>query len=341
MKAAAIERHGGPEVIEVRDYPDPRPAPGEVLVRVRACALNHRDVWVRRGMREQRLPHILGSDIAGEVASVPGGRDRLAVGTRVVLKPTLTCGRCEFCKAGQDNACVAIRLLGGAVDGGYAELIAVPRANVFPIPRNLSFVEAAAIPVVFLTAWHMLVTRADLRPGETVLVVGGASGVGSAAIQVALVRGARVLATAGSEAKRKRALELGAEHAIDHHADSISSEARRLSGGRGADVVVDHVGAATWGESLRSLARRGRFVVCGSTTGDDVTLPLRQFFGQNQTIHGAFIGTAGEFGALLRVFAAGRFRPVLDAVLPLAQAADAHRKLEQGDHFGKIVLATD
>jgi NADPH:quinone reductase-like Zn-dependent oxidoreductase len=341
VRAAVIERHGGPEVIESREWPDPKPAPGEILVRVRACALNHRDIWVRRGLREQRLPLILGADVAGEVVSSPGGRGDLAVGTRVVLKPTLTCGRCEFCAAGRDNACVAIRLLGGAVDGGYAELISVPRANVFPMPPPLSFAEAAAVPVVFLTAWHMLVTRAVLRPGETVLVVGGASGVGSAAIQVARVNGARVLATAGGEAKRSRARALGAEHAIDHHREGIAAEVRRLTDGRGADVVVDHVGAATWSESLKALARGGRLVVCGNTTGNDVVLPLLQFYGQNQTIHGAFIGTAGEFGALLRAFATGLFRPVIDAVLPLSAAAEAHRRLEQGDHFGKIVLTTD
>ena len=341
MRAAVIERHGGPEVIELREWPDPRPAPGEILVRVRACALNRRDIWVRRGLREQRLPHILGTDVAGEVASSPGARSDLAVGTRVVLKPTLTCDRCEFCAAGRDNACVAIRMLGGAVDGGYAELISVPRVNVFPIPAPLSFVEAAAVPVVFLTAWHMLVTRATLRPGETVLVVAGASGVGSAAIQVARVHGARVFATAGSVAKRERARALGAEHAIDHHKESIADEVRRLTGGRGADVVVDHVGAATWAESLRALARGGRFVVCGNTTGNDVVLPLLQFYGQNQTLYGAYIGTAGEFGALLRAFATGLFKPVIDAVLPLTAATEAHRKLEQGDHFGKIVLTTD
>lgn len=336
-----IERHGGPEVIELREVPDPKPGNGEILVRVRACALNHRDVWVRRGMREPRLPHILGSDIAGEVAWTPPGRESFAVGTRVVLKPTLTCGACEFCRGGHDNACVAIRVLGGAVDGGYAELISVARANVYPMPPGLSFAEAAAIPVAFLTAWHMLVTRAALQPGESVLVVGAASGVGSAAIQVARALGARVLATAGTEAKRRRARELGAEHVVDHHRERIADEVRRLTGGRGADVVLDHVGAVTWTESLGSLARRGRFVVCGNTTGNDVTLPLIQFYAQSQTIHGAFIGTAGEFGALLRVFATGRFRPVVDCVLPLARAADAHRRLEEGDHFGKIVLTVD
>jgi NADPH:quinone reductase-like Zn-dependent oxidoreductase len=312
-------------VIRLADRPDPRPEPGEVLVRVRACALNHRDVWVRRGLREQRLPHILGSDIAGEVVSAPATRNGLTVGARVVLRPSVTCGTCEFCRAGQDNACVGLRIIGGALDGGYAELVKVPRANVFPMPPNLSFVEAAAVPVAFLTAWHMLVTRAALQPGETVLVVGGASGVGSAAIQIARVRGARVLATAGSEAKRRRARDLGAEHAIDHGRERISTEVRRLTDGRGADVVFDHVGAATWNESLAALARRGRLVVCGNTTGNEVTLPLLQFYAQNQTIHGAFIGTTGEFGALLRVFEAGRLRPVVDAVFPLERAADAHR----------------
>lgn len=338
MKAAVIERHGEPDVIRYRDWADPVLGPGEVLVRVSACALNHRDIWVRRGLREKRLPHILGTDIAGEVASLGPGASGPAPGSRVVLLPILTCGRCEFCLAGAENSCPEIKVLGGAVDGGYAELISVPARNVFALPDGLSFVEAAATPVAFLTAWHMLVTRSGVKPGETVLVVGASSGIGSAAIQIAKLHGARVLATAGTPEKRKRCVELGADEAIDHYAQPFSEEVRRLTDGRGADVVFEHVGPATWAESLKSLARQGRLVICGQTTGSEVTLPLMPFFSRDQTIHGSFIGTAGEFAEILRHFKTRRLRPVVDRVFPLSEAPGAHRRMERGEHFGKIVL---
>lgn len=339
MKAAVIESHGEADVIRCRQWPDPTPGPGEALVRVRACALNHRDIWVRRGLREKRLPHILGTDIAGEVAGLGPGVSGLALGSHVLLLPTLTCGRCEFCRAGTDNSCPEIRVLGGAVDGGYAELIAVPARNLFSMPEGLTFTEAAALPVAFLTAWHMLVTRGGIRPGETVLVVGASSGIGSAALQIAKLYGARVLATAGTADKRQRCLDLGADETIDHYTQAISQEVRRLTHGRGADLVFEHVGPATWAESLKSLARNGRLVICGQTTGNDVTLPLIQFFAQNQTIHGTFIGTAGEFFEILRHVGTGRLRPVVDRVFPLAEAPEAHRWMERGEHFGKIVLS--
>lgn len=339
MKAAVIEAYGEADVIKYRAWPDPKPESGEVLVRVRACALNHRDIWVRRGLREKRLPLILGTDIAGEIAGLGPGASGPAIGSKVVLLPTLTCGRCEFCQAGADNACPEIKVLGGAVDGGYAELIAIPARNVFPMPETLTFIEAAAIPVAFLTAWHMLVTRGGIKPGETVLVVGASSGIGTAAIQIAKFHGARVLATAGTADKRKRCLDLGADETIDYRTQSISQEVRRLTHGRGADLVFEHVGPATWAESLKSLARRGRLLICGQTTGNEVTLPLIQFFAQNQTIHGTFIGTAGEFVEILRLVAAGKLRPVVDHVFPLSEAPEAHRRMEQGEHFGKIVLS--
>jgi len=262
-----------------------------------------------------------------------------ALASKVVLLPTLTCGRCEFCRAAADNSCPEIKVLGGAVDGGYAELIAVPARNVFPMPEGVTFIEAAALPVAFLTAWHMLVTRGGIRPGETVLVVGGSSGIGSAAIEIAKLHGARVLATAGTAEKRKRCVDLGADETIAHYTQSVSQEVRRLTDGRGADLVFEHVGPATWAESLKSLARRGRLVICGQTTGNEVSLHLIQLFAQNQTIHGTFIGTAGEFVEVLRHVGAGRLRPVVDKVFALPEAAEAHRRMERGEHFGKIVLS--
>ncbi len=339
MKAAVIERHGDADVVRYREWPDPAPGPGEALVRVRACALNRRDIWVRRGLREKRLPHILGTDVAGEVAAVGLGVSGLALGSKVLLLPTLTCGRCEFCRLGTENSCPEIKVLGGAVDGGYAEHISVPARNVFPMPEGLTFTEAATIPVAFLTAWHMLVTRGRIRPGETVLVVGASSGVGSAAIQIAKLHGARVLATAGTADKRKRCVDLGADETIDHYTQSVSQEVRRLTAGRGADLVFEHVGPATWEESLKSLARQGRLVICGQTTGNEVCLPLMPFFTQNQTVQGTFIGTAGEFFEVLRHTETGKLRPVVDRVFPLSDASEAHRRMERGEHFGKIVLS--
>lgn len=339
MKAAVIQKHGDAGVLEFLDWPEPEPGPGEVLVRVRACALNRRDIWARRGLREKRLPHILGTDIAGEVAALGPGVQGLTVGAKVLLYPVLTCGRCAFCLSGEENACSELKVLGGAVDGGYAELITVPEKNVFALPAGLTFTEAASIPVAFLTAWHMLVTRCRVRPGEAVLVVGGASGIGTAAIQIARLFGATVIATAGSDDKRQRCRDLGADHTVDHYKQPVAEEVRRLTENRGADVVFEHVGPATWTESLRALARKGRLAICGQTTGNEVTLDLMGFFSQNQTIHGTFIGTGSEFFELLRLVSAGRLRPVVDHVFPLAEAAKAHRQMEEGEHVGKIVLS--
>jgi len=339
MKAAVIQKHGDAGVLEFLDWPEPQPGPGEVLVRVRACALNRRDIWARRGLREKRLPLILGTDIAGEVAALGPGVQGLSVGAKVLLYPVLTCGRCAFCLSGEENACSELKVLGGAVDGGYAELITVPEKNVFTLPAGLTFSEAASIPVAFLTAWHMLVTRCRVRPGEVVLIVGGASGIGTAAIQIARLHGATVIATAGSDDKRQRCRDLGADHTVDHYKQPVAEEVRRLTENRGADVVFEHVGPATWTESLRALARKGRLAICGQTTGNEVTLDLKGFFTQNQTIHGTFIGTGSEFFELLRLVSAGRLRPVVDHVFPLAEAAKAHRRMEEGEHVGKIVLS--
>ena len=339
MKAAVIQKHGDAGVLEFLDWPEPQPGPGDVLVRVRACALNRRDIWVRRGLREKRLPHILGTDIAGEVAALGPGVQGLTVGAKVLLYPVLTCGCCAFCLSGEENACSDLKVLGGAVDGGYAELITVPEKNVFALPAGLTFTEAASIPVAFLTAWHMLVTRCRVRPGEVVLIVGGASGIGTAAIQIARLFGATVIATAGSDDKRQRCRDLGADHTLDHYKQPVAEEVRRLTENRGADVVFEHVGPATWTESLRALARKGRLAICGQTTGNEVTLDLMGFFSQNQTIHGTFIGTGSEFFELLRLVSAGRLRPVVDHVFPLAEAAKAHRRMEEGEHVGKIVLS--
>jgi NADPH:quinone reductase-like Zn-dependent oxidoreductase len=340
MRAARFHRHGPPDVIRYEEAPDPAAAPDRAIVRVRACALNHLDLWQRRGLERVRipLPHISGADVAGEV--VDPGDGALPPGTRVMLQPGLSCGACEACRAGRDNECPSYDVLGYQSDGGYAELVSVPSVNLVPIPDHLDFVAAAAFPLTFLTAWHMLETRAQVRPGETVLVLAGGSGVGQAAIQIAKARNARVLATSGA-AKMARTRALGAEEVYDHYADDFSRRVREATAGRGADVVIEHVGEATWERSLRSLARGGRLVTCGATTGPRGVVDLRQLFARQLSLLGSYMGRKAELLAAAPLLFAGHLRPVVDEVLPLAEAAAAHRRLESAEHFGKIVLLTE
>jgi NADPH:quinone reductase-like Zn-dependent oxidoreductase len=339
MKAVRFHHHGGPEVLRCEEVPEPELAPGEALVRVRACALNHLDLWQRRGLPRVTipLPHISGSDVAGEVVSAqaPG----VAVGRRVMLQPGMSCGRCEACLSGRDNECPHYEVLGYLNHaGGYAEFVKVPAQNLVPIPDGIDFVHAAAFPLTFLTAWHMLVTCAEVKRGQDVLVLAAGSGVGQAAIQIAFLHGARVFATAGSDEKLERARSLGAYEVIQHHRQDISAEIKRMTNGRGVDVVIEHVGEATWARSVRSLARGGRLVTCGATTGGNGTLDLPALFGKQLTIQGSYMGTKGELMRAARFFFAGQLKPVVDRTFPLAQAADAQRRLEESQHFGKIVL---
>jgi NADPH:quinone reductase-like Zn-dependent oxidoreductase len=269
MKAVAMHRHGGPEVLRYEEMPDAVPGVGEALVRVRACALNHLDIWTRKGQagRAVPFPHILGNDIAGEVVSLRTPVEGIASGDRVIVSPGTSCGRCQACLSGEDSSCRQYRILGYQIAGGYAELVRVPVQNLISLPADIPFEEAAAFPLVFLTAWRMLVTRARVRIGEDVLVWAAGSGVGMAAVQVAKLHGARVIATAGSAAKLEQAKTLGADEVIDHHKQDVVAEVKRLTGRKGADVVVEHVGEATWERSILALAHRGRLVTCGATTG--------------------------------------------------------------------------
>lgn len=337
MKAVRFHQHGPPEVLVFEDAPEPPVPPGHALVRVHACALNHLDLWVRRGIERVRipLPHIPGSDVAGEV--LQPGASSLAPGSRVMLQPGLSCGTCAACRDGRENLCPTYDVLGLQSQGGYAELVAVPAGNLIPIPDHVAFVEAAAFPLTFLTAWHMLVTRAKIRRGDTVLVLAGGSGVGQAAIQIARLHGARVFATSGPS-KVDRAKALGAEAVFDHYATDFAREARHLTSGRGVDIVVEHVGEATWERSVRALASGGRLVTCGATTGPKASIDLRHLFARQLSLLGSYMGAKAELLAAAPHFFAGRLVPVIDEVIPLARAADAHRKLEEGRQFGKLVL---
>ena len=340
MKAILFRQHGGAEVLQYVDVPDREPCPSEVLVRVRACALNHLDLWVRRGLPNVPipLPHIPGSDVAGEIAKIGADVTTVRVGQKVVLAPLVSCGKCQACIAGLDNRCRQATNLGYMIDGGCAEFVRAPEVNCLPYPENLSFEEAAAIPLVFQTAWHMLVDRAQLRPGEDVLILGAGSGVGSAAIQVAKFFGARVITTASSDAKLEKARKLGADYVINHKTQRIRDEVRRITNKRGVDVVFEHVGAATWDDSLASLALAGRLVTCGNTTGYDAKLDLRFLFSRQLSLLGSYMGVKSELHTIMKLVSTGRLKPVVDRVFPLHEAAAAHTYLESGQQFGKVVL---
>ena len=338
MKAIRFHRHGDPSVLIYEDAPDPAPPRGWAVVRVRACALNHLDLWQRRGLEKVKIPmpHISGADVAGEVAEA--GDSGLASGQRVMLQPGLSCGHCTACLSGADNYCPQYDVLGYQSAGGYAEYVAVPPANLIPIPDHVSDVDAAAFPLAFLTAWQMLFTRANLKPGETVLVLAAGSGVGQAALQLAKAAHARVIATAGTEAKMERARALGADEVVNHHQDDLVTTVRRLTANRGVDVVVEHVGQATWEKSVRCLARGGRVVTCGATTGYQTNLDLRHLFARQLSLLGSYMGGKGELLYAANLFFTGGVKSVVDCTFPLADAAQAQIRLESSEQFGKIVL---
>jgi NADPH:quinone reductase-like Zn-dependent oxidoreductase len=339
MKAVRLHEFGGPEVLRYEDIPDAEPRKDQVLIRVKACALNHLDIWVRKGLPGVKLPHILGSDIAGEIVAVGEYVTAFNVGQRVVLAPMHFCNHCAKCVAGLQNECPDFTVLGNAVDGGNCELIAVPAVNVIPIPDGLDFVQAASVPLVFLTAWHMLVGRAGIRPGQTVLVLGAGSGVGIAAIQIAKLFHARVITTAGDESKLEKARALGADHGIDHYKQKISQEVRKITDKQGVDIVVEHVGAATWDESVKSLKPGGTIVTCGATTGPNVGFDLRFLFSRQLNLLGSYMGTMGELHEVLRQIFAGRLKPIVDRTFALKDARAAHEYLEASQMFGKVVLS--
>ncbi|MBA2245014.1 MAG: alcohol dehydrogenase catalytic domain-containing protein [Gemmatimonadetes bacterium] len=339
MRAAIFHEHGGPEQLRIEEVPRPEPGPGEVLVEVRAAAMNHLDLWVRRGLPiEITMPHIGGSDVAGVIAEVGSGVTGVTVGERVVVNPSLWCGRCRWCIRGEESLCVHYRILGEHTNGGFAEFVAVPATNVYPLPESISFEAAAALPVSYQTAWRALITRAALRAGEDVLVLGASGGTAIATIQIAKLAGARVFAVTSGAESVARVRELGADLVYDRTEVDFSREVYRETGKQGVDVVVEGIGEATWTPSLRALAPNGRLVNYGATTGSKVVSDLRLIFWKQLQIIGTTMASRSEFEAMLRVALRGEIRPVIDIVLPLDQVREAHERLEAGDQFGKIVL---
>ena len=325
MKAIRIHEEGGPEVLRLDEVDEPRPGPGEVLVRLRAASLNHLDCWLRQGLPSVPKPRILGADGAGVVAGLGEGVDGFEEGQPVLLNPGLDDG---------------MRIVGEHMDGTHAELIAVPAENVHPIPDGLSFEEAAAFPLVFETAYRMLVTKARLAEGEWVLIWGIGAGVATAALAIAKALGARAIVTSSSEEKLARARALGADEAVDTNAD-VAAEVKRMTGNRGVDVVVEHVGEATWRTSLQVARPEGRIAVCGATSGANPPANLHRIFWKQLTVYGSTMGTAADFAGVYDLVASGRARPVVDRVFPLEEAAAAHEYLESGRQFGKVVLRID
>ncbi len=341
MRAILIKRFGGPEVLERGEAPDPVPGPGEVLLKVKACALNHLDIWVRGGIPSYhiQLPHILGCDVAGEVAALGEGVSTAKVGQRFAVSPGRSCRRCAECLSGRDNHCRRYGVIGAhGGPGGYAEYLAVPEDYLLPIPDSMSFTEAAAYPLTFLTAWHMLMTHGGCGPGQCVLVLGAGSGVGVAAIQIAKLCGARVLAASTSEAKLEKAKALGADEAILLPKQDLVKETRRATDGAMADIVFEHVGQAVFDAALKSLKSGGRLVICGATTGPEITVDFRYVFSRELRIQGSMMGTQSEMRLVAKLAAEGRIKPVVGKTFPLDQARAAHEYLSGKNQFGKVVL---
>jgi NADPH:quinone reductase-like Zn-dependent oxidoreductase len=340
MKAIAFETHGGPEVLKLVDLPTPQPRAREVRVRVKAVALNHLDIWVRKGWPglKLKMPHVLGSDIAGVIDAVGAEVSDLQPGAEVLVNPGLSCGSCDKCLRGDDNLCKHYMIIGEHTTGGYAEYVCVPRQNILPKPAKLSFEQAACVPLTFLTSWTMLVRRAQLSAGETVLVHAAGSGVGSAAVQIAKLIGATVIATASTPEKLARAKELGADHLINYTTHDFLDEVKKLTNRKMVDVVFEHVGASTWDKSLACLPYGGRLVICGATSGREVKLDLNVLFYKRISLLGSTMGSKGDLFRILQLVDEGKLKPVHDRTLPLAQAAEAQGLLADRKSFGNVVL---
>ena len=341
MKAVIVKAWGGVENLVVSDLPDPKPGPGQALVRVRACALNHLDLWVREGIPAYRikLPHRLGCDVAGEIVELGPGVESFKVGDRVIVAPGRSCRRCEACLRGRDNLCDQYGVMGEKGGwGGYAELLVVPEAYLLPLPESLSDEQAAAFPLTFMTAWHMLISLGCCGPDQWVLVLGAGSGVGVAAIQIAKLAGARVIAASTSEQKLEKARALGADATVLAPAEDLVKRTRALTAGRMADIAFEHVGPATFSAALKSLRPGGKLITCGASTGPIVELDLRYVFARQYQILGSTMGTLAELRQVTRLVGEGRLKPVIDRSFPLEEARQAHEYLAQKRQFGKVLL---
>ena len=343
MKAVYITEHGGVDVLTYGERPDPVVGPNDVKIRVRACGINRVDVFPRMGVRGTRLrlaePHILGADVAGDVTEVGSEVSAVAPGDRVVVNPRLYCGQCQSCIGGEEELCVRPGMLGSTLSGGYAEYVKIPAANTVALPDAISYDEAAALPTVFMPCWTMLLRRAALKPWETVLVLSASSGVGSAAIQVARrVIGARVIATTSTEEKARKAGELGADDVILYTEEDVKDRVMELTGGRGVNVVVDHVGSEFWPAAFASLATGGRYGICGVTSGYRAELQLGTLFVRNQTVFGVYMGRTADLRQIVDMVGKGALRGVIHQTFPLADAARAHEAMEGRNFFGKLVL---
>ena len=337
MKAIRIHAHGGVEQLRLDELEAPKLGPHQLLVEVKAAALNRLDIFVRTGIPGVPLPVIMGADAAGVVREIGSQVTEFKPGDRVLGQPGAGCGLCQQCKDGRENYCLKYGIAGEHFDGYQAELIALDEEVALPMPTRISFEEGAAIPLVYLTAWEMLVNKARVKPGDTVLVIAASSGVGSAAVEIAKLYGARVIATAGT-AKLEKAKALGADAVLDHYKQDIAKEIKSLTAGRGVDIVIDHVGLATWQASLRSLAKGGQLILCGSTSGPEVRMDLRFLFLRQQSVIGSTMGRRGDLLHVLKHVEAGKLRGIVDKVFPFSEVAAAHAHLESGQQFGKVVL---
>lgn len=343
MKAVVLREPGGPEVLRYEDIELLEPGRGEVIIKVHACSVNHLDIWIRKGLTAYGTvyPHVLGCDIAGIIEETGPDVEGFHGGERVFVDPGLRCFRCQFCLHGDDNICKTFGIIGATIWGGYAEYVKVPAVNVIRMPDSLDFLTAAAFPLTYQTSWHMLITRAGLRPGETVLIIGGASGIGIAAIQIAKLTGATVIATAGDEKKLEVLKRLGADYLINHSKEHIYEKVKEITLKEGVDVVFEHVGPATFSDSLRSLKKGGRLVTCGATTGSEVTVDLRYIFSRQLSILGSIMGTKSELLRITSLVERGLLKPVIDSVFPLKDAAQAHKKMEDRNLIGKIIISLE
>ncbi len=343
MKAVQFGSHGDRDVIEYGEFPDPEPERGEVLVDVKAGALNHLDVWTRRGLPgvDLEMPHVPGSDAAGIVDSVGEGVSRFEPGDRVAVSAGVSCGECEFCRSGEESLCPTFRIIGEHLRGVHSELAAVPAENLVPVPTGVDWEVAGSASLVFQTAWRMLQTRADIQAGETVLVLGASGGVGHAAVQIADHAGCEVFATASTEEKLSYAESCGADHVIDYETNDFAAEIAELTDRRGVDVVVDHVGAATYPDSLKSMAKGGRLVTCGATTGPNPDAGLNRIFWNQLSVIGSTMATPGEVDDVLELVWDGTFEPYVRDTLPMSEAARAHEMVENREGFGKVVVRPD